>query len=80
MVYLLSFFVAVAFVTVVADALAAIVWFYYLYLISWFEVSMLTPMVITFVVDVVNHPDLLNLFEENMLTYNCIFQSKTYPH
>lgn len=64
MVYLLSFFVAVAFVTVVADALAAIVWFYYLYLISWFEVSMLTPMVITFVVDVELHPDLLNLYVE----------------
>lgn len=61
MVYLLSFFVAVAFVTVVADALAAMVWFYYLYLISWFEVSMLTPMVITFVVDVELHPNLLNL-------------------
>lgn len=62
MVYLLSFFVvvAVAFVTVVADALAAIVWFYYLNLISYSEVSMLTPTVITSV-DVEGHLDLSNL-------------------
>lgn len=70
MVYLLSFFVAVAFVTVVADALAAIVWFYYLYLIFYSEVSMLTPMVITSVVGVEDHLDRLNLWGNNGFLIN----------